>query len=57
MNQLVWCSVPLSLFLQVRELEEKLLAIGFSACADSQLRSFVQQLQECVSRSSDRVIH
>lgn len=33
---------------QVRELEEKLLAIGFSACVDSQLRTFVQQLQEYV---------
>ncbi|TYZ59457.1 hypothetical protein PybrP1_002453 [[Pythium] brassicae (nom. inval.)] len=34
----------------VRELEDKLLAIGFSACVDSQLRSFVQQLQELYAK-------
>lgn len=43
-------------FRQVTELENKLVAVGFSACSNSQLREFVSQLNQLSFESSSRMI-
>lgn len=39
------------MYLQVADLENKLVAVGFSACSNSQLREFVNQLNQYVLES------